>query len=103
MSPEQIANKGKGLDARSDIFSFCIVMYELLAGRHPCEGRDAKEIMRQLRSKRYKFQPPSKYNAAVPAPVDRVVLKALRRTADRRYQSITEMLLDLTRYTESRI
>jgi eukaryotic-like serine/threonine-protein kinase len=103
MSPEQIANKGKGLDARSDIFSFGIVMYELLAGRHPCEGRDAKEIMRQLRSKKYRFQPPSKYNPSVPSPIDRIVLKALRRNADRRYQSITEMLLDLTRYTESRI
>ena len=103
MSPEQIANKGKGLDARSDIFSFGIVMFELFAGRHPCSATNAKDIMRQIRSPRYKFPHPSKYNHDMPTHLDRIVHKALRRRADRRYQSVTEMLLDLTRYTESRI
>jgi len=103
MSPEQIENKGRGLDARSDIFSFGITMYELLAGRHPCDGRDSKEIMRQIRSSKYKFEPPSKYNPDVPSALDRIVLKSLRRRPEQRYQSMTEMLMDLTRVSESRI
>lgn len=103
MSPEQIENKGRGLDARSDIFSFGITMYELLAGRHPCDGRDSKEIMRQIRSSKYKFEPPSKHNSEIPHALDRIVLKAIRRRPEQRYQSMTEMLLDLTRVSESRI
>ncbi|NUM56341.1 MAG: serine/threonine protein kinase [Candidatus Hydrogenedentes bacterium] len=103
MSPEQIENKGRGLDARSDIFSFGITIYELLAGRHPCDGRDSKEIMRQIRSSKYKFEPPSKYNPEIPHALDKIVLKSIRRRPEQRYQSMTEMLLDLTRVSESRI
>lgn len=103
MSPEQIENKGRGLDARSDIFSFGITMYELLAGRHPCDGRDSKEIMKQIRSSKYKFEPPSKHNPEIPHALDRIVLKSIRRRPEQRYQSMTEMLLDLTRVSESRI
>lgn len=102
MSPEQIENKGRGLDARSDIFSFGITMYELFAGRHPCTG-DSKEIMRQIRNPKYKFEPPSKYNPDIPPALDRIILKAIRRRPEQRYQSMTEMLLDLTRIAESRI
>ena len=47
MSPEQLEKRS--LDARSDIFSMGITMYELFSGRHPCSGRDAKEVMRQIR------------------------------------------------------
>lgn len=101
MSPEQLAKKN--LDARSDIFSFGITMYELFTGRHPCSGSDSNEIMKQLRSSRYRFEPPSKYNPDIPAQLDRVILKALRRDPNHRYQSLTEMLLDLTRTAESRI
>jgi serine/threonine-protein kinase len=103
MSPEQISNKGRGLNARSDIFSFGITMYELFAGQHPCDGRDSREIMRQIRSSRYKFGPPSKYNPEIPPALDRIILKALRRKPEQRYQSMTELLLDLTRLSESRI
>ncbi|MBN2307452.1 MAG: serine/threonine protein kinase, partial [Candidatus Hydrogenedentes bacterium] len=101
MSPEQLAKKS--LDARSDIFSYGITMYELFAGTHPCNGKDSNEIMRQLRSSRYKFEPPSKHNPQIPPQLDRIILKALRRKPERRYQSVTEMLLDLTRMSESRI
>lgn len=103
MSPEQIENKGRGLDARSDIFSFGITMYELFAGRHPCDGRDSKEVMKQIRSSKYKFDPPSKYNKEIPPALDRIILKALRKRPEQRYQSMTEMLLDLTRLAGSRI
>lgn len=101
MSPEQLAKKN--LDARSDIFSFGITIYELFTGRHPCTGSDSNQVMRQLRSSKYKFELPSKYNSEIPAPLDRIILKALRRQADHRYQSVTEMLLDLTRIGASRI
>jgi eukaryotic-like serine/threonine-protein kinase len=101
MSPEQLAKKS--LDARSDIFSMGITLYELFAGRHPCSGADSNEVMRQLRSRKYKFDPPSKHNPDISRALDHVILKALRRRPERRYQSVTEMLMDLTRMSASRI
>ncbi|MBI1320077.1 MAG: protein kinase [Candidatus Hydrogenedens sp.] len=101
MSPEQL--RKRRLDFRSDIFSFGITMYEFFAGRHPCNGTDTREIQRQIIDPRYKFEPPSKYNPEVPPNVDKVILKALRRKIDSRYQSMTEMLLDLSRTSNSRI
>ena len=101
MSPEQL--KKKRLDHRSDIFSFGITMYEFFAGRHPCNGTDTREIQKQICMSSYKFDPPSKYNPQVPHHMDKVILKALRRKLDQRYQSMTEMLLDLSRFSESRI
>ncbi len=101
MSPEQL--RKKPLDARSDIFSFGITMYELFTGRHPCNGSDTREIQRQLINPNYKFDPPSKYNPEISPKLDRIILKALRRKIEQRYQSMTEMLLDLHRVAESRI
>jgi eukaryotic-like serine/threonine-protein kinase len=101
MSPEQLSKKK--LDARSDIFSLGITLYELFAGKHPCDGQDSREIMRQIRSSKYKFEPPSKHNPAIPRQVDQIILKALRRRPERRYQSVTEMLMDLSRVSASRI
>ncbi len=95
MSPEQL-NK-QSLDSRSDIFSFGITMFEFFTGKHPCTGESPKEISRQLRSSRYKFPRPSSINPEIPDKLDRIILKALRRDIDRRYQSCTELLLDLTR------
>ena len=103
MPPEQLANKYTKLDARSDIFSFGITMYELYAGRHPCSGRDAREIQRQILSSKYRFEPPSRFNTDVTPEVDRVILKCLRRKPKNRYQSVTEILLDLSRMADSRI
>jgi len=101
MSPEQLEKKS--LDARSDIFSFGLTMYELFAGRHPCEGNDTREILKQIRSSKYRFELPSKFNRELPPGLDKILLKALRRKADSRYQSMAEMLLDLERIGESRI
>lgn len=101
MSPEQLHKKN--LDARSDIFSFGITMYELFTGRHPCTASTPKEIQRQLLSASYKWPKPSSLNPEIPEKLDRIILKALRRDIDKRYQSCTELLLDLTRLSESRI
>ena len=101
MSPEQL--RKKHLDQRSDIFSFGITMYELFTGRHPCAGADMRQIQKQICDARYKFDPPSKHNSAITPQLDRVILKALRRDVDKRYQSVTEILMDLSRIAESRI
>lgn len=101
MSPEQL--RKKRIDQRSDIFSFGITMYELFAGRHPCNGTDTREIQKQICNPHYKMDPPSKYNPDVPPALDKVILKALRRKVDSRYQTMTEMLLDLSRFSSSRI
>ncbi len=101
MSPEQL--RKKNLDARSDIFSFGITMFELFTGKHPCSGSTPKEIQRQILSSSYKWPLPSSLNSEVTSKMDRIIIKALRRDIEKRYQSCTEMLLDLTRLSEPRI
>ena len=103
MPPEQLSNKKARLDNRSDIFSFGITMYELFAGKHPCSGNDAKEIQKQLVSRKYRFTPPSKINAQIMPELDRILLKTLRRDPNKRYQSMTEIILDLSRISGSKI
>ena len=103
MTPEQLRNKNAKLDARSDIFSFGLTMYELFAGRHPCTGKDAREIQKQLVSSKYRFDSPSKYNRDLPGGLDKIILKSLRRSPNKRYQSVTEILLDLSRISSTRI
>ncbi len=102
MSPEQLAKKS--LDARSDIFSYGLTMYELFSGRHPCNGKTPEEVSRQILGRDgYKFEHISRINPEIPTVLDRAILKALRRQPDHRFQTMTEMLLDLTRIGESRI
>lgn len=103
MPPEQLSNKKACLDNRSDIFSFGITMYELFTGKHPCDGKDARTIQKQLLSRKYKIARPSQINCEVTPELDRILLKALRRDPNKRYQSMTEILLDLSRITGSRI
>jgi eukaryotic-like serine/threonine-protein kinase len=103
MPPEQLSNKKARLDNRSDIFSFGLTMYELFAGQHPCTANTGKEIQKQLVDRRYKFEKPSKYNPDISPQLDRAILKCLRRNPNKRYQSVTELLLDLSRTSSSRI
>lgn len=103
MPPEQLSNKHARLDNRSDIFSFGLTMYELFAGRHPCSGKNGKEIQKQLVSRKYRFPKPSHYNPEIMPELDRIILKTLRRDPNKRYQSMTEILLDLNRISGSKI
>lgn len=103
MPPEQLANKHARLDKRSDIFSFGVTLYELFAGRHPCSATDARSIQKQIVSSRYRFDPPSRHNADIVPKLDKIILKCLRRKPDNRYQSVTEMAMDLSRINSTRI
>jgi serine/threonine protein kinase len=78
-------------------------LYELFTGKHPCNGADIREIQRQICKSSYRFDPPSKHNPQLPPALDKILLKMLRRGLDSRYQSVTEVLMDLSRIGESRI
>jgi beta-lactam-binding protein with PASTA domain/predicted Ser/Thr protein kinase len=93
LSPEQA--RGGEVDQRSDLYSLGIVLYELLTGKTPFEGDTPVEIaMKHLSTPP---QPPSKLRADIPRELDMVVLRALAKDPDDRYQSAEEMEADLER------
>jgi len=101
MSPEQI--KGKHVDERSDIYSFGVCMYELFTGIFPYEGKDRKEIMRKHITRRIKPKEPCKVNSRIPPALGRIILGALEKDLDKRYQSMAELQLALRHASVSRI
>ncbi|HEY6865011.1 MAG TPA: serine/threonine-protein kinase [Burkholderiales bacterium] len=91
MSPEQVA--GEPVDHRSDIFSLGTVLYEMLTRTSLFAGNDTPQILHNVQA----FQPvaPSRLNPEVPAMLDFVVARALKKEPDVRYQDAYEMAADL--------
>jgi serine/threonine-protein kinase len=92
MSPEQA--RGQQVDARTDIFSLGIMLYELLTGHLPFEGSHVNEIIAAILNDR-DAPPLARYSSEFPAELERIVGKALRKNRDERYQTIKDLLLDL--------
>ena len=92
MSPEQAS--GIPVDARTDIFSLGVVVFEMVAGRLPFEGDTSSEILASLLSEK-EPQPLARYSRDVPAELERIVSKALRKDRNERYQTIKDLLIDL--------
>lgn len=101
MSPEQI--RGKRVDERSDIYSLGVCMYELFAGKLPYEGKDRKEIMKMHITKKIKPEHPSRLNKKIPPTLDRLIMKAIEKEPEDRFQSVAELQLALKHVTVSRI
>jgi serine/threonine-protein kinase len=93
LSPEQA--RGETVDARSDLYSTGCLLYELLTGRPPFVGESPVSVAYQ--HVREEPVPPSSFDPDIPPEVDAVVLKALTKNREHRYQSASEMRQDIHR------
>jgi len=91
MSPEQA--QGEDVDARSDIFSLGLILYELLTGKLPFHGKTMLETMFKRTTDR--AIPPAEIEQSVPKGANEIVIKCLEKEREKRYQSVTELLGDL--------
>lgn len=87
MSPEQIV--GKNVDARSDIFSVGVLLYECLSGRKPFDGENITEVTQKI-----VFADPAPLTKVI-SPWPEIVMKALSKSPSDRYQNAAEMLSDI--------
>jgi serine/threonine-protein kinase len=92
MSPEQA--RGQVVDERTDIWSVGVVLYEMIAGKVPFAGTGANEVISEILSKDQPA-PLARFAHDLPAELERIVSKALRKQREQRYQTVKDLLLDL--------
>lgn len=87
MSPEQV--RGQNIDHLSDIFSFGVLLYEMLSGQQPFQGESMAETMAAIANE----EPPelSGGNGHVPGPLERIVKRCLEKQKERRFQSASDL------------
>ncbi len=90
-SPEQARNGF--VDGKSDIYSLGIVMYEMVTGRVPFDGDSTVAIA--IQHLQDEMTPPSAYAPDLPISMEKIILKCTQKNPDRRYESISDLLVDL--------
>jgi TolB-like protein len=91
MSPEQA--RGLEVDARSDIWSLGVVLYEMVTGRMPFEGATMSDVIAAVLD--HEPAPLARYSPEVPPGLERIIRKALAKDTDERYQTAKDLLVDL--------
>jgi eukaryotic-like serine/threonine-protein kinase len=95
MSPEQI--RGLPLDRRSDVFALGICLYEMLTGERLFVGDSDFSVLEKVR--KVEVLPPSHFNRKIPETLERIVMKALAKEVEDRYQFASELGDDLARFS----
>ena len=98
MAPEQTGGAGAETDVRTDVFALGVVFYQMLTGRlpHSDESTNSLEVMRRIRDE--SPQRPYTIVRAVGGDIETIVLKALAKDKQRRYQSVAALATDIGRY-----
>jgi Tol biopolymer transport system component/predicted Ser/Thr protein kinase len=100
MSPEQAS--GQAVDARSDVFAFGLILYEMLTGKHPFRRGSSGATLAAIRDE--EPEPPTGLTPGLPVEAERAVLRCLRKEPARRWQSVSDLgavLADIKEDSES--
>ncbi len=100
MSPEQARGEGHRVDGRADIYSLGVILYELLARRHPFAGGSSREIIEDIIYG--EPQPLRQIDQHIPAELERICLRSLSKRVEDRYPTAQDLADDLTVFLDDR-